>query len=124
MLDMYRQSRGKGLTGLLRHRRPRLRRPRGICWLTLAGLLLALLLLTACTATPSTQVYWSQPVGVVITTDTALIERVCWNAERYGVGPILGCYVPVPIPMIYCPPDDAVVCQHEWFDHHVRGMRH
>lgn len=71
-----------------------------------------------------TESYHLQPAILVITTDAALIERACWNAVRYADGPMLGCYVPGSTPFIYCPPENAEVCWHEVYLHHVLGVKH
>lgn len=86
---------------------------------------LAIFLLLGCATTPQTDAYHIQPAVLVITTDTELIERACITAKRYADGAIVGCYVPtMHPPAIYCPPNDAAVCWHELYDHHVRGMQH
>lgn len=121
MLDIYRRSRGKGLTDL-----PALRlRSRWAPW-RLRLLAVSLLLLVGCAPVPPiTEVYHVQPAVLVVTTDLDLIARACWNTKAYTEGFPVGCYVPTSQPpSLYCPPDNAEVCWHEMFDHHIQGMKH
>lgn len=118
-LDVYRRSRGKGLIDLKAIPQQRRRVP----WRV--RLLVIFLLLGGCTTIPLTEVYHVQPVVLVVTTDLDLVARACWNAKVYVEGQPIGCYVPTSQPpTIYCPPNDAEVCWHEMFDHHIKHLVH
>lgn len=125
MLDMYRQSRGKGLTDLPAWTaRPAMPVPRPAL-LYLLLLAWAVLLMGCAAPATVTEVYRVHPAVLVVTTDQALIERACFGAKRYREGAVIGCYVPHgQPPAIYCPPNDAETCWHEMFDHHIQGRQH
>lgn len=119
-LDVYRRSRGKGLTDLQASPTYPARSKAWWTWLCAGSLFWA-----SCATIPVTEVYHVQPAVLVVTTDLDLIARACWNAKVYAEGQIVGCYVPTSQPpAIYCPSDNAEVCWYEIFDHHILGLRH
>lgn len=119
MRNLYRQS--YGLTALRI-----VDVPFGCPYAALPWVLVGLLWLVGCAPVPiQTDAYHIQEAVLVITTDQALLNRACYNAKQYADGAIEGCYVPTSHPpAIYCPPDNAEVCWHEVYLHHVLKLEH